>query len=380
MGRFYVSGRAQGSKKSNEMYYPRFTKVIVNFFMTKDQSIPRRNKVNCHYARDDHMFITIKLVSRHQNTQQYGVILPVELTNEAIINSESYKEYYAIASGAEPPKTKESVRKKQSSSNTTMPPPTKGKRLKISAKVDKYAKEKQPAKLSTAKGLTVLSEVALTEAEQIKLATKRSLTQTHISHASGSGADKGTGIIPWVPDAPNYEFNDEKVSWKSSEEDDDNNDDEEKISEHDDDVNDQSDNDQKDQYNDDQDDHEDDDDQDVQDDDDDQDVQDDDDDRDDQDDDDDRDDQDNDDDKDSDGMNVEGDEGENEEDDADELYRDVNINLEGRDIQMADVQTTQVIEDTHVTLTLVNPKDVPVTTTAEPPLLSATTLPPLKNM
>nr|GFA85175.1 hypothetical protein [Tanacetum cinerariifolium] len=103
--------------------------------------------------------------------------------------------------------------------------------------------------------------------------------------------------------------------------------------------------------------------------------------------------------------------GANEEDDADELYRDVNINLEGRDIQMADVQTTQVIEDTHVTLTLVNPKgqqqsssvsshfvsnmlnpspdtsidsifnstpwvDVPVTTAAEPPLLSATTLLP----
>nr|GEY05983.1 hypothetical protein [Tanacetum cinerariifolium] len=47
-------------------------------------------------------------------------------------------------------------------------------------------------------------------------------------------------------------------------------------------------------------------------------------------------------------MNVEGDEGANEEDDADELYRDVNNNLE----------------------------DVPDTTAAEPPLLSAITLPP----
>nr|GEZ13554.1 hypothetical protein [Tanacetum cinerariifolium] len=124
------------AKKSNEMYYPWFTKVIVNFFMTKDQSIPKRSKVHWHYARDDHMFTTIKLVSRHQNTQQYDVILPV------IRNSESYKEYYVIASGAEPPKTKASVRKKQSSSDTTMPPLTKGKRLKISVKVDKPAKEK----------------------------------------------------------------------------------------------------------------------------------------------------------------------------------------------------------------------------------------------
>nr|GEW29817.1 hypothetical protein [Tanacetum cinerariifolium] len=350
----YLSGKCTGydkhkdSKKSNELYYPRFTKVIVNFFMTKDQSIPRRNKVNWHFVRDDHMLTTIKLVSRHQNTQQYGAILPVKLTNEAIKNSESYKEYYAIASGAEPPKTKASVKKKQSSYDTTMPPPTAtGKRLKTSAKVGKPTKEKQPAKSSKAKRLTVLSEVALTEVEQIKLAKKRSLTQTYISYASESGADEGTGIIPGVSDVPTYESDDEEISWKSSEEDKDD-DDEEKISEQDDDdfdhivqIPSQVEN---------------------------------------------TNDEDND--EDSHGMNVKGDEGANEEDEANELYRDVNINLEGRDIQMADVQTTQIIEDTHVTLTLVNPKgidsifdstpwvDVSVMTTVEPPLLSATTLPP----
>nr|GFD20782.1 hypothetical protein [Tanacetum cinerariifolium] len=31
-------------KKSNEMYYPRFTKVIIYHFMSKDPSILRRNK------------------------------------------------------------------------------------------------------------------------------------------------------------------------------------------------------------------------------------------------------------------------------------------------------------------------------------------------
>nr|GEV57654.1 hypothetical protein [Tanacetum cinerariifolium] len=168
------------------------------------------------------MFTMIKLVFRHQNTQQYDAILHIELTNEAIRNFESYKEYYAITSGAEPPKTKASVRKKQSSSNTTMPPPTaKGKRLKTSAKVDKPTKEKQPAKTSKAKGLTMLSEVALTKVEQMNLATNQSLTQTHISHVSGSGADEGTGIIPGVLNVPTYESDDEEISWKSSEEDDD---------------------------------------------------------------------------------------------------------------------------------------------------------------
>nr|GEY21050.1 hypothetical protein [Tanacetum cinerariifolium] len=116
---------------------------------------------------DDQMFTMIKLVSRHQNTQQFGAMLHVELTNKDIRNSATYKEYYAIASGAEPLKTKASVRKTQSSSDTTMPPPTAvGTRLSTSAK------GKQPDKSSKEKGLYVFSEVALTEAEQMKLATK----------------------------------------------------------------------------------------------------------------------------------------------------------------------------------------------------------------
>nr|GEX30819.1 retrovirus-related Pol polyprotein from transposon TNT 1-94 [Tanacetum cinerariifolium] len=130
-------------------------------------------------------------------------------------NSIAYKEYYAIASGAAPPKTKASVRKTQSSSDTTITPPTAaGTRLST------LAKGKQPAKSSNAKGLSVLSEVAMTEAEQIKLAIKRSLQQTHISQASGSGADEGTGILPGVPDVPTDE-SDEEISWKSNDQDDD---------------------------------------------------------------------------------------------------------------------------------------------------------------
>nr|GEW22870.1 hypothetical protein [Tanacetum cinerariifolium] len=54
------------------------------------------------------------------------------------------------------------------------------------------------------------------------------------------------------------------------------------------------------------------------------------------------------------GLNVGSEEGQDAEDDEDELYRDININL-GRDVQMTDVHTTQEYEDTHVTITQVNP-------------------------
>nr|GFA46592.1 hypothetical protein [Tanacetum cinerariifolium] len=86
------------TKKSNEMYYPRFTKVIIHHFMSKDPSIPRRNK--------------------------FGALLPIELTNEDIRNSNAYKEYYAVATGVTPPKPKASVRKTISSFDITITPPT----------------------------------------------------------------------------------------------------------------------------------------------------------------------------------------------------------------------------------------------------------------
>nr|GFA56402.1 hypothetical protein [Tanacetum cinerariifolium] len=107
---FVYQVKHKNQKKSNEMYYPWFTKVIIHHFMSKDPSIPKRNKVNWHYVRDDHMFSTIKL---------------------------------------------------------------------------------------------------------LKLVTKRSMQQTHISHASGSSADEGTGSIPGVPDALTDE-SEEELSWNST--------------------------------------------------------------------------------------------------------------------------------------------------------------------
>nr|GEV48776.1 retrovirus-related Pol polyprotein from transposon TNT 1-94 [Tanacetum cinerariifolium] len=173
------------SKKSNEMYYPQFTKVIIYHFMSKDPSISRRNK--------------------------FSALLPIELTNEVIRNSNAYKEYYAVATGATPPKPKASVRKTRSSSDTTITPPTAVAGLRLTTS----EKGKQAAKASKAKSLSTLSEVAMTEAQQLKLITKRNLQQTHISQASGSGADEGTGSIPGVPDVPTDESK-EELSWNST--------------------------------------------------------------------------------------------------------------------------------------------------------------------
>ncbi|GJY79954.1 hypothetical protein Tco_0492705 [Tanacetum coccineum] len=184
----------KNSKKNNDMYYLRFTKVIVNYFMAKDQAILRRNKMFWNYARDDFMFTTIRVISKHKDIQEYGAILPQHLTNQAMLESKAFKTYRAYVTGEKAPKSKATKKKTDSESSPKTKPThaSKGKIIKTSAKGDKSATTKS-------KGLIVLSAVALSEAEQMKLATTRSLKEFHISHASGLG--DGVDILSKVPDA-----------------------------------------------------------------------------------------------------------------------------------------------------------------------------------
>ncbi|GJR69729.1 hypothetical protein Tco_0015794 [Tanacetum coccineum] len=175
----------KNSKKNNDMYYLRFIKVIVDYFMANDQAIPRRNKMFWHYARDDFMFTTVRVISKHLDTQVYGAILPQHLTNQAMLEFEAYMPYRAYATGEKTPKPKSTKKKVDSESSPKMKPTqaSKGKRIKTSAK---------------SKGLTMLSEVALSEADHMKLATERSKKEFHISHVSGSS--DGVDIQSKVPD------------------------------------------------------------------------------------------------------------------------------------------------------------------------------------
>ncbi|GJS85645.1 hypothetical protein Tco_0752186 [Tanacetum coccineum] len=148
-----------------------------------------------------------------------------------------------LALGEVPPKTKASVHKKKAYSDTTPKekPPTdpKDKRVKQTGKMTGSGKQKQPTT-----GLETLSDIALTETEQLKIAIKRSRIQTHSSQASGSGdgvdilskvpdeqvhektgTDEGAGDKPEVPDVPEHHSNSEEESWTFSDGDDDDEDD-----------------------------------------------------------------------------------------------------------------------------------------------------------
>ncbi|GJY76190.1 hypothetical protein Tco_0481306 [Tanacetum coccineum] len=139
-------------------------------------------------------------------------------SKEESIKSEALKDFNAFAMEKVSPKPKY-VRRTTKEKTVQAPKVSSGKRIKSVVKVTKSRKKKQ-----LAQGLETLSEIALSEAEQMKLVIERSKTQLHSSQPGGSGTHEGTGVTPRVPDVPTYRSDDEEISWKSSDEDDDNDD------------------------------------------------------------------------------------------------------------------------------------------------------------
>ncbi|GKA42388.1 hypothetical protein Tco_0735048 [Tanacetum coccineum] len=119
------------SKKQDKMFYPRFTKMIIHHFLRK---------------------------------------------------------------GAEPLKPKKGQKKSDSAISSKESPSKKksAKAKKVIVTKPKPTKKKAPVKAHRGKGLNVLSEVALSKADQLKEAIERSKKDSHTSYLSGSSIDEGT--------------------------------------------------------------------------------------------------------------------------------------------------------------------------------------------
>ncbi|GJS18018.1 hypothetical protein Tco_0412490 [Tanacetum coccineum] len=319
------------SRKNKYMFYPRFTKVIINHFMSQDQSIPRRNKVDWHMANDDPILTTMRFIPQPEVVQRYGAILLDYLTNQEMKESEAYKTYHDLATGKVKPKPK-------------------------------YVHDDDETNVDKEEDGDNQDDDDTRSDDDVN---KGKDDQDDDDDERTESDNDGEDFVH-----PKFSTHDDEARHEEDVNEEDSFDPRVQTPSHvsiDDDDNDIE-------------------------------IQ---------------------------GVNVEGEEMDeeatNEVEEGNELYRDVNVKLARRDVEMTDaqqtnVQTTQVIEDTHVIITLVNPKgqqqsssvssgfvsnmlnpnpnlginsifnlnteatslvDVSVTTIAEPPSLSATTLFPL---
>ncbi|GKA72762.1 hypothetical protein Tco_0778978, partial [Tanacetum coccineum] len=241
------------------MYYPRFTKVIIHCFLTKDKTISRRNKIGMHTSRDDYLINTLRFVSANEEYQVYGARLPESMTSLEMRETKAYKTYLGYATGVTPPKkarkfkkpaspklTKKSKRVERPTKKSTNAPTT-GVVIRDTPGVS-LSKKITPAKADRGKGIELLSDAALLEQALIKKTLKKRKQETHNLQASSSSEEadfesevpdeskakssdtnEGTGVKPgvlYVFKVDSFESNNE--SWGDSDDDnksDDNNDD-----------------------------------------------------------------------------------------------------------------------------------------------------------
>ncbi|GJV81558.1 retrovirus-related pol polyprotein from transposon TNT 1-94 [Tanacetum coccineum] len=151
----------KGHKKQEKMYYPRFTKVFIHYFLTKDKTVSRRNKICMHTSRDDYLINTLRFVFANEESQICEALLPESMT----------------ISPEEPTrKTKRVKRPTKKSTNVT----TTGVVIR-NIPVMSLSKKKEKITVKKRKGIELLFEVALTEEAQYEEVRKKSLRSSQDS-------------------------------------------------------------------------------------------------------------------------------------------------------------------------------------------------------
>nr|GEU61296.1 hypothetical protein [Tanacetum cinerariifolium] len=101
---FPADNKEISSASKENMPYPRFTKVVINHFISKDKTISMRNMISLYTIRDGTLLGTLKFVSKTQDYQQSGALIPNEMINQVLKDFKDYKTYLDFATGKETPK------------------------------------------------------------------------------------------------------------------------------------------------------------------------------------------------------------------------------------------------------------------------------------
>ncbi|GKB85204.1 hypothetical protein Tco_0957476 [Tanacetum coccineum] len=123
-------------RKAMRLYYPRFTKLSVNFVMDKDpfNFLEERNQVGQIGTMPEmtQMFTTINVISRKEVTQMYGTSAQISITNEDIPQLREFiQRVFCYCFRNDSPKgTKGSKKKADTDTITKQKPPTVPKEVK----------------------------------------------------------------------------------------------------------------------------------------------------------------------------------------------------------------------------------------------------------
>ncbi|GJT82995.1 hypothetical protein Tco_1057337 [Tanacetum coccineum] len=204
------------------MPFPRFTKVIINHFLSQHKSLSNLKYQHYHTIKDDGIVSLLKFVRIGEDYQEYELAIPDMMLNDAIKESESYQMFIKYSTSQIPPKKSKG---KGSQGKKTADTPVAD--VDVSKESDSEPARKRTASrrvvkkkvtLSTTNNIIPDADVALELGKSISLteaAEEEAARQVHATHArivtesdldpakkkTGSRSTRGV-VIQDTPSAP----------------------------------------------------------------------------------------------------------------------------------------------------------------------------------
>ncbi|GJW45271.1 hypothetical protein Tco_0074070 [Tanacetum coccineum] len=172
---FQIDSRQSSAKRKEQMPYPRFTKVIINHFLSKHDTLSKRHGSFLHTIKYDSVLGKLKFMSKEEERQKYGMSIPDSMMNDEIKESAHYMTYLALSTNIEANilkvgKGKGLMGKKKA--NTYV---QKGKKKDVV--IDAGKKKNAPRKKSS---ITADDNILPDPDEDLKLGESMSLTKAEI--------------------------------------------------------------------------------------------------------------------------------------------------------------------------------------------------------
>ncbi|GJR09880.1 hypothetical protein Tco_0792532 [Tanacetum coccineum] len=212
---FQIDHRKEKKSRRETMPFSRFTKVIINHFLSQHKSLSKLKFQHYYIIKDDGIVSKLKFVRIGEDYQEYGLPIPDMMLNDKIKQSDSYQMFLKYSTGLIPPKKcrgKGSQRKKTADvsqesvdvSDESEPKPAKKKTGSRSTRgvVIQDTPSAPKLKPSTLK-LKLKGVQSLTPEEQEATDTMQALKESKKSsrrQPGTGGSSEGTGRIPRVPD------------------------------------------------------------------------------------------------------------------------------------------------------------------------------------
>ncbi|GJU53682.1 hypothetical protein Tco_1227396 [Tanacetum coccineum] len=195
---YQINSRQTSAKRREHMPYPKFTKVIINYFLSKHSLLPKRHSSFINAIKYDSILGKLKFVNKGEEHQKYGMSIPDAMMNDEIRSSVPYL-YLALSTNTE----------------VDIPKVGKGRGKGVTGnKKDETIVPKEKKKATTRRkksSITVDDNILPDPDEALKLESEETeydevqpLIQRIQQHSKGSS--EGSGIIPEVPDEPKNIF------------------------------------------------------------------------------------------------------------------------------------------------------------------------------